>query len=162
MATQPLTQVYLVPKTRFWEEDGYAASLFTDSMAGMVAAARNGDDPTEVTSITAWVMGDAAAKLDNLSTAEAGQTVIEAIERIRPAAEGQLELLGMHSWGADPYATGAWAYYRPGEVSRFAGRVGEPHGRVHFCGEHLAIANRGMEGAMETAERAAADVLDRS
>ena len=28
-----------------------------------------------------------------------------------------------------------------------------PHGRIHFCGEHTARANRGMEGAMESAER---------
>ena len=159
MPAQPLTQVYLSPRTRFWEADGFAPSLFTDSGAGMIAAARNGEDPKEVTSIAAWIMGDAAAALDRLPKEQAGQTVIEAIERIRPAAKGQLEFLDLHSWGADPYARGAWAYYRPGEVNRFAGRAAGAHGRVHFCGEHLATANRGMEGAMETAERAAAEVL---
>jgi hypothetical protein len=30
---------------------------------------------------------------------------------------------------------------------------------VHFCGEHLGQAARGMEAALETAERAAAEVL---
>jgi len=34
-----------------------------------------------------------------------------------------------------------------------------PHGRVHFCGEQTAVANRGMEGAMESGERAAIEVL---
>ncbi|HLF11063.1 MAG TPA: FAD-dependent oxidoreductase, partial [Gammaproteobacteria bacterium] len=81
------------------------------------------------------------------------------IERIRPAARGQLELIGLHSWGGDPYAAGAWAYFRPGEVRRFAATMGEPHGRIHFCGEHLATASRGMEGAMESGERAALEVL---
>jgi len=38
-----------------------------------------------------------------LSPADAGRAVIGAIEKIRPAAKDQLELLGMHSWGADPY-----------------------------------------------------------
>jgi monoamine oxidase len=33
------------------------------------------------------------------------------------------------------------------------------HGRLHFCGEHLALAGRGLEGALETAETAAAEVL---
>src|SRR5690606_21471584 len=55
--SQPFTQVYLAAKTPFWEEDGSAPSLFTDTVAGMVAAARNGSDPSEVTSLTAWVMG---------------------------------------------------------------------------------------------------------
>jgi monoamine oxidase len=160
LAAQPLTQVYLRPKSRFWEHDGFAASLFTDSVAGMIAAARNGEDPQEVTSLTAWVMGDHAAALDRLTPEAAGRTVIEAIERLRPAARGQLELLGLHSWGADPYAAGAWAYFRPGEVHRFGGRIAAPHGRIRFCGEQLALANRGMEGAMETGERAAAEVLE--
>jgi monoamine oxidase len=37
--------------------------------------------------------------------------------------------------------------------------MGAAHGPVHFCGEHLALASRGMEGAMETAESAVAEVL---
>ncbi len=159
LPSQPLTQVYLAPKTSFWEEDGYAASLFTDTRAGMLAAARNRDRPTEVTSLTAWITGDTAAELDRLPSADAGRAVIAAIEEIRPAAKGQLEVLGMHSWGQDPYAAGAWAYFRPGEVTRFGATLGSPHGRLHFCGEHLAIESRGMEGAMESAEEAAAAIL---
>jgi monoamine oxidase len=156
---QPVTQIYLAPRTKFWESDGFAPSLFTDSLAGMIAAARSGEDPNEVTSFTAWVMGDAAARLDRVPPADAGRAVIAAIERIRPAAKGQLELLGSHSWGGDPHAAGAWAYFRPGQVTRFAARVGAAHGLLHFCGEHLASENRGMEGAMESGERAAAEIL---
>jgi monoamine oxidase len=160
LPSQPLTQVYLAPRSRFWEQDGYAASLFTDTRAGMLAAARNRDDPTEVTSITAWITGDNAAALDRLPAADAGRSVIAAIETLRPSAKGQLELMGMHSWGADAYAGGAWAYFRPGEVTRFASVLGRAHGRLHFCGEHLATASRGMEGAMESADEAAAAILE--
>ena len=159
LPSQPLTQVYLAPKTPFWEQDGYAASLFTDTHAGMLAAARNRDRPTEVTSLTAWVTGDLAAELDRLSPADAGRTVIAAVEKIRPAARGQLELVGMHSWGADPHSAGAWAYFRPGQVTQFAAHLGNAHGRLQFCGEHLATESRGMEGAMESAEEAVAAIL---
>lgn len=159
LPSQPLTQVYLAPKSHFWEQDGYAASLFTDTQAGMLAAARNRDRPTEVTSLTAWVTGNLAANLDRLAPADAGRAVIAAIEEIRPAARGQLELLGLHSWGADPHAAGAWAYFRPGQVTRFATRLGNAHGRLSFCGEHLATESRGMEGAMESAEEAVAAIL---
>src|SRR5690606_11604328 len=159
--SQPITQVYLTAKTPFWEEDGYAPSLFTDSLAGMVAASRSGEDPTEVTSLTAWLMGPAAARLDHRPEADIGREVVAAIERIRPAAKGRLEVVGLNSWGADPYARGAWAYFRPGQVRELAAEMGRPHGRLHFCGEHLAVASRGMEGAMESAERAAAAILGR-
>ena len=124
LPSQPLTQVYLAPRSRFWEQDGYAASLFTDTRAGMLAAARNRDDPTEVTSLTAWITGDTAAALDRLPPADAGRAVIAAIELLRPAARNQLELIGMHSWGLDACARGAWTYFRPGEVTRFAAALG--------------------------------------
>jgi len=159
LPAQPITQVYLLPRRPFWQDDGFAPSLYTDTVAGMVAAARNGAHPDEVTSLTAWAMGDKARALDRLEPAAAGRAVIEAIERIRPAARGQLEVAGVTSWGADPYARGAWAYFRPGQVRRFAPILGRAHGRMHFCGEHLALASRGMEGAMESGERAAAAVL---
>lgn len=38
--------------------------------------------------------------------------------------------------------------------------VATPHGRLHFCGEHTAVSNRGMEGAMESGERVALEVMD--
>ena len=47
-----------------------------------------------------------------------------------------------------------------GEVTRFAPVLGSPHGRLHFCGEHLATTSRGMEGAMASAEEAAAAILE--
>jgi len=48
--------------------------------------------------------------------------------------------------------------YAPGQIRRFARVMAAPHGRVHFCGEHTARANRGMEGAMESAERVALEL----
>src|SRR5690606_40528716 len=68
---------------------------------------------------------------------------VAEIERIRPAARGKLEVVGLKSWGADPYARGAWAYFRPGQVRELAAGLGAPHGRVQICGEHLAAARRG-------------------
>jgi monoamine oxidase len=162
LPSQPLTQVYFVPRAKFWERDGFAPSLFTDSRAGMIAAARNGANPREVTCITAWITGRTAAALDGLAPAAIGRAVSDEITRIRPAAKDALEFVALHSWGADPYARGAWVYFRPGDVTRFAGIIGRAHGRLHFCGEHLALENRGMEGAMESGERAASEILEGS
>ncbi len=161
LPAQAVTQIYLAHRSNFWEADGLSPSLYTDGVAGMVAATRNGADPEEVTSFTAWTLGPNASQLDALPPAAAGRLVIDAIEAIRPAAKGQLELLGMQSWGTDPFAQGGWAYFKPGQIARFAAAMGAPHGRIRFCGEHLARATRGMEGAMESGERVAAEILAR-
>ncbi len=160
LPAQAMTQVYLAHKSNFWEADGYTASLFTDGVAGMVAAARNGADPEEITSFTAWTLGPNASVLDALAPADAGRRVIAEIERIRPAAKGQLEFLGIKSWGTDPFAQGGWAYFKPGQITRFGAAMGAPHGQIRFCGEHLGRVSRGMEGAMESGERVATEILE--
>lgn len=158
LPSQPMTQVYLDCASEFWDADGYSPSLFTDGVAGMVAAARRGENPGEVTGLTAWAMGRNASRLDALSDVEAGEAVIAEIEAVRPAARGQVTFAGRQSWGGNPFARGGWAYFRPGQVERFTAAMAEPHGRISFCGEHLARFNRGMEGAMESGERAARHV----
>ena len=160
LPAQPMTQAYFRHKSNFWEADGFTPSLFTNGVAGMVAAARNGEDPDEVTSFTAWTLGPNAAVLDAMSPEEAGKRIIAEIEAVRPAAKGQLEFLGMQSWGTDPYARGGWAYFRPGQIKRFAAVMGAVHGRIRFCGEHLGRVSRGMEGAMESGERVAGEILE--
>jgi len=159
LASQPVTQAWFAHRSRFWEEDGYRPSMFTDGPAGMFAASRNGGDPSEVTSFTAWVMGPNARRLDALPEDEAGRLILAGIEAARPAAKGQLEFVGLKSWGRDPFARGGWAWFRPGEIGRFAAQMGRPHGPIRLCGEHLARSARGMEGAMESGERAARDIL---
>ncbi len=162
LASQPMTQLYFAVRSDFWAHDGYAPSLFTDGIAGMVAASRRGEDPAQVTGLTAWVMGRNALQLDGLASERAGALVIDRIEAVRPAASGQLEYLGRQSWSADPFAGGGWAYFQPGQITRFGAEMAAPHGRVHFCGEHLARIDRGMEGAMESGERAAQEIVSRS
>ena len=160
LETQPVTQTYFAHRSNFWDDDGFAASMYTDGRAGMFAATRNGESPEKVTSFTAWTMGPNARHLDSLPESDAARAVIDAVEVARPAAAGKLDYLGRKAWGADPYARGAWVYFRPGQVSRFASVLGLKHGLIRFCGEHMARAARGMEGAMETGELAANDILD--
>ena len=159
LPSQPMTQFYFATKSDFWEHDGYAPSLFTDGPAGMVAASRRGEDPEQVTGLTAWVMGRNALLLDGVSSERAAAIVVDEIESARPAARGQLDYIGRQSWSADPFAAGGWAYFRPGQITRFGSNMSAPHGRIHFCGEHLARIDRGMEGAMESGERAAEEII---
>ena len=156
---QPMTQLYFACRSAYWDSDGHSPSMFTDGMAGMVVANRRGEDPAAVTGLTAWVMGANAERLDALDEQRAAELVRSHIEAARPAAREQLEYVGRNSWGADPFAGGGWAYFHPGQPRRFGTAMAASHGRIHFAGEHLALANRGMEGAMESGERAAAEVL---
>ena len=124
-------------------------------------AEHKGASPADITSLTIWLRGERAAWADQVDTQVAIDTVIADLERMRPAAKGQLEVLGYKSWYRDPFSSGDWAIYAPGQVTGLMNDIANPHGRLHFCGEHTARSNRGMEGAMESGERVALEVFGR-
>ncbi len=64
-------------------------------------------------------------------------------------------------WASNPYQRGSYSYWQVGQYTRFAGIEGRPDGACHFCGEHTSVDAQGyLEGAVETGERAAAEVVD--
>ena len=69
--------------------------------------------------------------------------------------QGHLGLLAQQSW-----TRGAYSYWQVGQYTRFAGSEYQRSNNCHFCGEHTSIDSEGyLNGAVETGQRAAADVL---
>jgi monoamine oxidase len=155
------TLLFLVPKRPFWESDGLSPTMWTNGRLGTVFAQRFGDDPAEVTGLVVNTRGWVADRMDRLGPDAALAFAISEIERLRPAARGALEPGGFHSWWLDPHNAGDWAIFAPGQVSGLLPDMARPHGQVHFCGEHTATMNRGMEGAMESGERVAMEIAQR-
>lgn len=158
LGAKPITQFHLVPRRPFWEVDGLSPAFWSDGVAGSVLANRDPANPATVTTLTAWCSAAQARALDRFGPREAGRLVVAEIERLRPAARGALEVAAVHSWEGDPHAAGTWAIFRPGQVAMVE-QLARPHGRLFFCGEHTALAARGMEAAFESAERVSLEVL---
>jgi monoamine oxidase len=156
---QQITLLFLIAKRPFWEEDGMSPSMWTDGPALWVRAQHFGATESEVTGLTVHARGRSAIYLDGLGREAAGKRVIAAIEAIRPAAKGALEVGGLHSWGQDPFSAGDWAIFGPGQPTGLLPVMAQPHGNLFFCGEHTATGSRGMEAAMESAERASIELL---
>ena len=62
------------------------------------------------------------------------------------------------SWLRNPYAFGEAAVLTPHQMTSFHLDVPKPEGRVYFAGEHVSLKHAWIEGAVETAVRAALDV----
>lgn len=157
----PSTQFHFVAKKKYWEEDGLPPSMWTDELTGRFMALKNDvNNPDEVTSVVAYTNSDVAIQLANMGEEDATKKVIQTIERIRPSTKGALEPVFYWTWTKNKYAGGAYAYWHPGQITEFASELAKPHQRIHFAGEHTAQLYRGMEGAMESGERAAFDIMD--
>jgi len=154
-----ITKTILQAERNFWEDDGLDPAMWTDTALGEVRALRQETGSPEITGLIARARGFNAQRLDRLGEAAARQRVVSEYERLRPAARGHLKAVGYKSWHMDPYAGGAWTEWRPGQPHAYLAAFSEAFGRVRFCGEHTAVSNRGMEAAMEAAERAAVGAL---
>jgi monoamine oxidase len=63
-------------------------------------------------------------------------------------------------WPGNPLSRGSYSFWQVGQYTRFAGIEGAQDGNAHFCGEHTSIDAQGyLEGAVETGERAAGEVI---
>lgn len=60
-------------------------------------------------------------------------------------------------WHRDPWVYGAWSSPRPGDLVRGFAVWGRAEGRIHFAGEHTSLYSGWMQGALESAQRAAAE-----
>lgn len=154
-----ITQTHLEVSAPFWEDDGLPADLWTDTPLGVLSSVRGGASATEVTSLTCWARGDKAARLDKMSEPDAGAFVLAELERVRPAAKGKVRVAGFKSWQTDPFSAGDWVVWGPGQATTLPQACGQAAGRIHFCGEHTALSSRGMEGALESAERVALEIM---
>jgi monoamine oxidase len=99
---------------------------------------------------------------------QAGQSAQTLAERFLTQIDPVLPGLGnewndkvtLDYWPSNPWTHGAYSYWRVGQYTRFAGSEYERSGNCHFCGEHTSIDSQGyLNGAVETGQRAAADVL---
>jgi monoamine oxidase len=155
----PITQFHLVAKQPFWEQDGLSPSMWTDGPLGLVLAQRFFGKENEVTSLTVWCRGNNGLFIDRFGIEGGKQLILDEFARLRPASKGKLSVAAVHSWTADPFSAGDWAIYEPGQVSAFQNVVAQPHERLYFAGEHTAVGSRGVEAALESAERATLEVL---
>lgn len=155
----PIITAHFRPLQPFWEKDGLPATMWFDGSIERLFAVPGPDG--RIVRLIAWLNGAAAAALDASSVSETGiaHWIRTEIERQRPAASGALELLAVKSWGRDPLAGGAYAEIAPGRVHATAKWTDRPLGRVRFAGEHVVFDEPGMEAALSSGEKAAAEVL---
>jgi monoamine oxidase len=75
-------------------------------------------------------------------------------------ADHNVEKAVRFHWPLNEFALGSTSCYRPGQWTEFRGIEGESVGRIFFAGEHTSLRAQGyMEGACETGERAAREML---
>jgi len=106
-----------------------------------------------------YATGQRAAAFHRASDAEVVAETHRLLTTTRPSLAGRLGPGSAFSWTRHPHALGTFASRRPGHLAALQMLLKRPHGRIHFAGEHTADLASGIEGALESGERAALDML---
>jgi monoamine oxidase len=89
-------------------------------------------------------------------------SVLGLVEKVHPHIRLNFEVGASKCWDEDEWARGAYAWYKPGQMTKLLPHVARPEGRVHFAGEHASSLFGWMQGALESGNRAALEVNDAS
>jgi monoamine oxidase len=86
------------------------------------------------------------------------------LPQIEPVIPGLTAVYDGHvtvdSWKDYKWTLGSYSYWKVGQYTSFSGAEKEISGTIHFAGEHTSQDSQGyLNGAVETGERAASEVL---
>jgi monoamine oxidase len=81
------------------------------------------------------------------------------LEQVFPGLRADYERGTSVCWDDEPWARGAFAYFRPGQMLSFRPELVRAEGRVHFAGDHTSVWSGWMQGALESGLRAAREIV---
>ncbi|WP_317928573.1 NAD(P)/FAD-dependent oxidoreductase [Halioxenophilus sp. WMMB6] len=153
-------QAHFVVEQPFWEGKGFLPNVWSDSPIERVFASDPGYTGN-ITNLTVWINGIATEMVDAMPEKEARLFIEKEFAKALPESNGAVRLAKLHSWQKQEFVRGSFAVWTPGQISRYGQIIAQPSGRLHFAGEHTAQWTSGMEGALESGERAAMEILER-
>lgn len=145
----------------FWREQGFSGEVVLDRGPLRMLFDDCGPDGRHP-ALVAFAVGSAAKAFGALPEAERRAIVLKTIDRAFGTAPAPLAYVDK-DWAADPWSAGCYVGVAPpGLLTRVGEALRRPCGRVHFAGTETATRWAGyLDGAIESGERAAAEVLDR-
>ncbi|MEI7617527.1 MAG: NAD(P)/FAD-dependent oxidoreductase [Actinomycetota bacterium] len=115
-------------------------------------------DPAESGILMGYTGGDGGTRLAELTESERMSAIELSQREMYPVLPPPLGGFSQ-AWSGLPLFGGSYCVYRPGEVTRFWDLLRQPHGCIHFAGEHTATWTGYLEGAVESGETVASRLL---
>ena len=155
-----VTKVQCVYETPFWREDGLTGQATSDSGAVRLTF-DNSPEAGRPGVLLGFVEGDEGRLWGRRSADERRTEVLACLVRYFGEWAGQPLEYVEQSWAEEEYTRGCYAgYMPPGVWTAYGEALREPVGRIHWAGTETATEWNGyMDGALQSGERAAAEVL---
>jgi len=146
-------------KRPFWKAAGFSGSARTDRATEIWDAAT--EQTASSRGILAATTGGEMGRRTLGMTPDASLSLgVDLIADAFPGIRSEFEKGASYRWSTEPWTRGAFALYRPGQMTTLMPVLASAESGLHFAGEHTSIWTGWMEGALESGERAAREVLN--
>jgi len=153
----PAARFMLQTKRRFWQTVGLSGSARTDRATETWDATFDLPGSRGVLGATAG--GEQDRLLQGMTPEASVAFGVDLVADAFPAIRSEFEKGAVYRWSTDPWARGAFALYRPGQMTEWLPQLTTSEDGMYFAGEHTSPWTGWMEGALESGERAAREVL---
>jgi monoamine oxidase len=153
----PVTRTFLEFRQRQWERDGYDGFGYTD------LSIQNTYSPTLTQTgqrglLASYTGGQRALDLGAMSERDRQDMVLRRMGDLFNGLSNLYETGTSHVWHEDEWARGAFTYFEPTQMTGLLPIAQRVEGRIHFAGEHTSAWHGWMQGALESANRAADEI----
>jgi monoamine oxidase len=108
--------------------------------------------------LASYAAGQRALDLGAMSETDRQGTVLGRMRTLFGGIRNEYETGTSQVWHQDPFARGAYTYFKPGQMTQLLPVAQRPEGRIHFAGEHTSAWHGWMNGALESGNRAATEI----
>ena len=152
-----VSKVFIQTKSRFWIADGQSGGGATDTPP-MLVSERTINQPGTRGILEAYLAGATARQFCSLTESERITRVATELGRFFPRLKEEFQGGASKCWDDDEWSRGAYAWFKPGQMTTFLPHISRPEGRIHFAGDHTSPTPGWMEGALHSAERVVAEI----
>jgi monoamine oxidase len=151
------SRVYLQSKREFWTQEGLGISAYTDlPIMAIVNSTLNQAGTRGI--LESYSAGEHSRSLTAMKESERLSFTLEQMEKVYPAIRKNFEGGASVCWDEDGWARGAYAWFKPGQMSELLPHIARAEGRIHFAGEHTSSWPGWMQGAFQSGHRAAREI----
>jgi len=153
-----ISKLFVQTKRRFWSDAGWSGFVRTDLPVKELWDLSQGQAGNSGI-LMAYTSGEVARAVALMRPEQRIEFSLDHMEKIFPTICGQFVGGTSVCWDDEEWTWGAWSWLRPGDAETLLPHIARPEGRIHFAGDHTSAWTSWMQGALESGERAAGEVL---
>jgi monoamine oxidase len=162
-----IARVSMQTRTRFWRNDPLGAlgglnMVGTDTAVERIWNTSSMQPDAQRGMLHAYMFDQNASDFARIPAADRLAHTLQAAAKFLPQLPAEVEASYIKVWQEDPWQLGAIAAPKPNQFHWIWPAARRAEGRVHFGGEHTSIWIGYMNGALESGERCAQEIIGAS